>query len=236
MAQRTFWITSGLLSLLTITGNLCGAQAITCLEPTITSVLLRTKNVFVGAFSALLLGSQGEPLTRALGNRGGTGARWPCWSCASRCRSRGSGAGALWALGGAASFGLMQVRQCSLGRRPAHQCPLVPPFPDDLPAGHLEGSGRHFGSARSRRTDNVVSPAGHYGIAEHSAPAALTRQVAPSSLQSMSISWRARPPRLPSQRSSRSPEHSPASSTFPHGSHQSLACSRNASVAAPKVA
>jgi drug/metabolite transporter (DMT)-like permease len=103
--RRMFWRTSALLSLLTISGNFCGAQAVTRLEPAITSVLLRTEIVFVGAFAAILLR---ESVTLELG----LGAllalvgllvmRWPV-------RLDGAGAGALWALGGAASFGMMQV-------------------------------------------------------------------------------------------------------------------------------
>lgn len=103
--RRTFWGASALLSLLTISGNFCGAQAVTRLEPAVTSVLLRTEIVFVGVFAALLVG---ERLTRplvagaALALGGLVVMRWPL------AIDRG-GAGALWALGGAASFGMMQV-------------------------------------------------------------------------------------------------------------------------------
>ncbi|HTV21047.1 MAG TPA: DMT family transporter [Polyangiaceae bacterium] len=103
--RRAFWTASALLSLLTISGNFCGAQAVTRLEPAVTSVLLRTEIVFVGVFAALLVR---ERLTLPLG----AGAlvalggllvmRWPL-------AFDGAGAGALWALGAAASFGMMQV-------------------------------------------------------------------------------------------------------------------------------
>jgi drug/metabolite transporter (DMT)-like permease len=103
--DRTFWTTSALLALLAISGNLCGAQAVARLEPAIASVLLRTEIVFVGALGAILLG---ERVTRgllggaALALAGLAVMRWPL------ALDR-AGAGALWALGGAASFGLMQV-------------------------------------------------------------------------------------------------------------------------------
>lgn len=103
--RRTFWVTSAWLSLLTITGNFCGAQAVTRLDPAVTSVLLRTEIVFVGGLAALLLR---ERLTLWLVSGGGVALggllvmRWPL-------ALDGAGAGALWALGGAASFGLMQV-------------------------------------------------------------------------------------------------------------------------------
>jgi len=103
--RRTFWVASALLSLLTISGNFCGAQAVTRLEPAVTSVLLRTEIVFVGVFAALIVG---ERLTLPL--LGGAAValagllvmRWPL-------AFDGAGAGALWALGAAASFGMMQV-------------------------------------------------------------------------------------------------------------------------------
>lgn len=103
--RRTFWLTSVLLSLLTITGNFCGAHAVTRLEPAITSVLLRTEIVFVGVFAALLVNERLTlPLVAgaALALAGVLVMRWPL-------RFDGAGAGALWALGAAASFGMMQV-------------------------------------------------------------------------------------------------------------------------------
>jgi O-acetylserine/cysteine efflux transporter len=105
MDRRTFWSTSALLSLLTISGNFCGAQAVTRLEPAITSVLLRTEIVFVGAFAALLLGEQVTArlaIGAVLALAGLIVLRWPLVL-------DGAGSGALWALGGAASFGMMQV-------------------------------------------------------------------------------------------------------------------------------
>jgi drug/metabolite transporter (DMT)-like permease len=103
--RRTFWVVSGVLSLLAISGNFCGAQAVARLEPAVASVLLRTEIVFVGAMSALLLGERFTlPLLAggfvALG--GLIVMRWPLALDAA-------GGGALWALGGAASFGTMQV-------------------------------------------------------------------------------------------------------------------------------
>jgi inner membrane transporter RhtA len=103
--RRTFWTTSFLLSLLTISGNVCGAQAVTRLDPAVTSVLLRTEIVFVGVFAAVLLD---ERTTRqlaagaALALLGLVVMRWPL-------SFDGAGLGALWALGAAASFGMMQV-------------------------------------------------------------------------------------------------------------------------------
>jgi drug/metabolite transporter (DMT)-like permease len=103
--DRTFWTTSAVLAVLAISGNLCGAQAVARLEPAIASLLLRTEIVFVGALSAVILG---ERVTRgliggaALALLGLAIMRWPL------ALDR-AGAGALWALGGAASFGLMQV-------------------------------------------------------------------------------------------------------------------------------
>ena len=103
--RRTFWVTSALLSLLTISGNFCGAQAVTRLEPAVTSVLLRTEIVFVGVFAASLVR---ERLTLPLlagalvALVGLLVMRWPL-------AFDGAGAGALWALGAAASFGMMQV-------------------------------------------------------------------------------------------------------------------------------
>jgi drug/metabolite transporter (DMT)-like permease len=103
--RRTFWVTSAWLSLLTISGNFCGAQAVTRLDPAVTSVLLRTEIVFVGALAALLLRERlsvwlVSGASVALG--GLVLMRWPL-------AFDSAGAGALWALGGAASFGLMQV-------------------------------------------------------------------------------------------------------------------------------
>lgn len=103
--RRTFWVASALLSLLTISGNFCGAQAVMRLEPAVTSVLLRTEIVFVGVFAALVVHERLTlPLVAgafvALG--GLLVMRWPL-------RFDGAGAGALWALGAAASFGMMQV-------------------------------------------------------------------------------------------------------------------------------
>lgn len=103
--RRTFWVASALLSLLTISGNFCGAQAVTRLAPAVTSVLLRTEIVFVGVFAALVVG---ERLTLPLvagalvALAGLLVMRWPL-------AFDGAGAGALWALGAAASFGMMQV-------------------------------------------------------------------------------------------------------------------------------
>lgn len=105
MDRRTFWRTSALLSLLTVSGNFCGAQAVTRLEPAVTSVLLRTEIVFVGVFAALLLGEQITAqlgLGAALALAGLIVLRWPL-------ALDGAASGALWALGGAASFGMMQV-------------------------------------------------------------------------------------------------------------------------------
>jgi drug/metabolite transporter (DMT)-like permease len=103
--RRMFWLISGVLGLLAISGNFCGAQAVARLEPAVASVLLRTEIVFVGAMAAVLLGERFTlPLLfGALMALGGLLVmRWPL-----ALDSRGSGA--LWALGGAASFGTMQV-------------------------------------------------------------------------------------------------------------------------------
>lgn len=103
--RRVLWATSALLAVVTISGNWCGAQAVARLEPAVASVLLRTEVVFVGGLAALLLG---ERLTPALGLGALTALlglavmRWPL-------RLDAAGAGAAWALGAAASFGLMQV-------------------------------------------------------------------------------------------------------------------------------
>jgi O-acetylserine/cysteine efflux transporter len=103
--RRTLWIVSGSLAAVTISGNFCGAQAVTRLEPAITSVLLRTEVVFVGALGVLLLA---ERFTAALAGGallalgGLTIMRWPLQLGSSQ-------AGPLWALGAAASFGFMQV-------------------------------------------------------------------------------------------------------------------------------
>ncbi len=102
---RLLWATSSLLALLTISGNLCGAQAISRLDPAIASVLLRTEVVFVGGLGALLLNER-VSWTLALGAglalTGLCVMRWPLAFDAG-------GVGAAWALGGACSFGLMQV-------------------------------------------------------------------------------------------------------------------------------
>lgn len=102
---RTLWAVSAALAAVTISGNFCGAQAVTRLDPAITSVLLRTEVVFVGALGVLLVG---ERFTAALAGGGllALGGllvmRWPV--------QLGSAlAGPLWALGAAASFGFMQV-------------------------------------------------------------------------------------------------------------------------------
>jgi drug/metabolite transporter (DMT)-like permease len=103
--RRLFWTISALLSLLAISGNFCGAQAVARLEPAVASVLLRTEIVFVGAMAAVLLGERVTLplLCGALMALGGLLVmRWPL-----ALDTRGSGA--LWALGGAGSFGTMQV-------------------------------------------------------------------------------------------------------------------------------
>lgn len=103
--RRTFWRASALLSLLTISGNVCGAQAVARLAPAVMSVLLRTEIVFVGVFAALIVHERLTlPLVAgALVALGGLLVmRWPL-------AFDGAGAGALWALGAAASFGMMQV-------------------------------------------------------------------------------------------------------------------------------
>jgi O-acetylserine/cysteine efflux transporter len=103
--RGVFWRTSAMLSLLTISGNFCGAQAVSRLDPALVSVLLRTEIVFVGGLAALMLG---ERLTPALAAGAGVALaglgvmRWPL-------AFDQAGAGALWALGGALSFGVMQV-------------------------------------------------------------------------------------------------------------------------------
>jgi drug/metabolite transporter (DMT)-like permease len=103
--RRVFWSTSALLSILTISGNFCGAQAVTRLDPALVSVLLRTEIVFVGVLAALLLGERLTPALVAgvVVALVGLGVmRWPL-------ALDNAGAGALWALGGALSFGMMQV-------------------------------------------------------------------------------------------------------------------------------
>jgi len=103
--DRTFWATSALLALLAISGNWCGAQAVARLDPAIASVLLRTEIVFVGAFGAFVLAERvtlGLLGGAALALGGLAVMRWPL------ALDR-AGTGALWALGGAASFGMMQV-------------------------------------------------------------------------------------------------------------------------------
>jgi probable blue pigment (indigoidine) exporter len=104
-ARGILWSTSALLAVVTISGNWCGAQAVARLDPPIASVLLRTEVVFVGGLAALVLG---ERLTPALGLGALTALlglvvmRWPL-------RLDAPGEGAVWALGAAASFALMQV-------------------------------------------------------------------------------------------------------------------------------
>lgn len=103
--RGVFWRTSALLSVLTISGNFCGAQAVSRLDPALVSVLLRTEIVFVGALAALLLGERLTPALVAGASVALAGLavmRWPLGSDPA-------GLGALWALGGALSFGLMQV-------------------------------------------------------------------------------------------------------------------------------
>lgn len=86
-------------AVLTISGNYCGAQAVSRLEPAVNSVLLRLEVVFVGAFGALLLG---ETVTLALALGALTALfglvvmYWPLSFSSLR--------GAAWALGAAASF------------------------------------------------------------------------------------------------------------------------------------
>jgi drug/metabolite transporter (DMT)-like permease len=102
--RRVMWRTALLLSLLTVSGNFCGAQAVARLDPAVNSVLLRTEVVFVGVMGALLLG---EAITPALALGASTALlgltvmNWPL--------SVQSLSGALWCLGAAASFGSMQV-------------------------------------------------------------------------------------------------------------------------------
>jgi drug/metabolite transporter (DMT)-like permease len=103
--QRLMWWVSGLLALLTISGNWCSAEAISHLEPAVTSLLLRTEIVFVGLFGVALLG---ERVRRDLAFGGLTALlgllvmRWPLAFDSSLV-------GVVWALGGSASFALMQV-------------------------------------------------------------------------------------------------------------------------------
>jgi O-acetylserine/cysteine efflux transporter len=103
--RGVFWRTSALLSLLTISGNFCGAEAVSRLDPALVSLLLRTEIVFVGGLAALLLGERLTPalVAGAAVALAGLGVmRWPL-------AFDQAGAGALWALGGALSFGMMQV-------------------------------------------------------------------------------------------------------------------------------
>lgn len=102
--RRVMWRTALLLSLVTISGNFCGAQAVARLDPAVNSVLLRTEVVFVGVLGAWLLS---EAITAALALGACTALlglavmNWPL--------SVQSLSGALWCLGAAASFGFMQV-------------------------------------------------------------------------------------------------------------------------------
>lgn len=102
--RRVMWRTALLLSLVTISGNFCGAEAVARLEPAVNSVLLRTEVVFVGVLGALMLG---EAITPALALGACTALlglavmNWPL--------SLQSLSGAIWCLGAAASFGFMQV-------------------------------------------------------------------------------------------------------------------------------
>jgi drug/metabolite transporter (DMT)-like permease len=104
LARGMLWRTALVLSVATITGNLCGAQAVARLEPAMNSVLLRMEVVFVGGLGALLLG---ERVTLALALGAGTALcglavmNWPL--------TLGNAGGAAWSLGAAASFALMQV-------------------------------------------------------------------------------------------------------------------------------
>jgi O-acetylserine/cysteine efflux transporter len=103
--RRTLWLVSGSLAAVTISGNFCGAQAVSRLEPAITSVLLRTEVVFVGALGVVLLAERFSAALAAgalLALGGLTIMRWPLQLGSSQ-------AGPLWALGAAASFGFMQV-------------------------------------------------------------------------------------------------------------------------------
>ncbi|MEY4544732.1 MAG: hypothetical protein RL685_927 [Pseudomonadota bacterium] len=103
-ARVVMWRTALLLSLATITGNFCGAQAVARLDPAVNSVLLRTEVVFVSVLGALLLS---EAITPVLALGAGTALlglavmNWPL--------SVQSLSGAVWCLGAAASFGFMQV-------------------------------------------------------------------------------------------------------------------------------
>ncbi len=92
------------LSLATISGNFCGAQAAARLDPAVNSLLLRTEVVFVGVLGALLLGEAVTPalaagVARALNGLG-------VMNSPLTLRSFG---GAAWCLGASASFGAMQV-------------------------------------------------------------------------------------------------------------------------------
>lgn len=102
--RRVMWRTALLLSVATITGNFCGAEAVARLDPAVNSVLLRTEVVFVSVLGALLLS---EAITPVLALGAGTALfglavmNWPL--------SVQSLSGAIWCLGAAASFGFMQV-------------------------------------------------------------------------------------------------------------------------------
>lgn len=102
--RSVLWRTALVLSVATLTGNFCGAEAVARLDPAVNSVLLRTEVVFVGGLAALLLR---ETLTPALALGAGLALFGLCvmnWPLTLRSVS-----GAAWCLGAAASFGLMQV-------------------------------------------------------------------------------------------------------------------------------
>ena len=105
VAGRLLWAPAVLLSVLTVTGNYCGAQAVSRLDPAINSLLLRTEVVFVGVLGTLFLG---EAVSGRLALGAGTALaglcvmRWPL-------SLEGAGRGVPWSLGAAASFGSMQV-------------------------------------------------------------------------------------------------------------------------------
>ncbi len=103
--QKITWVTAALLSVLTIAGNFCAAQAVARLEPSLASVLLRTELVFIGLLAVWILA---EPLSASFAVGAGLALaglavmRWPL-------SLDTSGVGSLWALGAALSYALMQV-------------------------------------------------------------------------------------------------------------------------------